>query len=155
MDQDPVTVEVIERFYEAFSQGDGDTMATCYHPDVHFSDPVFTDLNGPEVMKMWRALLSKSNGLDLKLTAPEANGKTGSAHWTARYKFSKTGREVVNEIDARFTFKDGLIIDHIDSFDFWKWSRQALGAPGLLLGWSPIVKKKVRAESAQLLASSD
>jgi len=148
-------VEVIERFYGAFSHGDSDTMATCYHADVHFSDPVFTDLNGPEVMKMWRTLLTRSDDLDIKLSSPAADGETGSAHWTARYTFSRTGRKVVNEIDAKFTFKDGLIIEHIDSFDFWKWSRQALGTPGLLLGWSPIVKKKVRAQSAQLLASGD
>ncbi|MDQ2623446.1 MAG: nuclear transport factor 2 family protein, partial [Actinomycetota bacterium] len=45
-------IEVIERFYGAFGRGDADTMATCYHPEVHFSDPVFTDLNGPEVMEM-------------------------------------------------------------------------------------------------------
>lgn len=155
MDQDPASVEVIERLYRGFSQGDGDTMATCYHPDIHFSDPVFTDLNGPEVMKMWRTLLSRSDDLELELTNPQSNGTTGSAHWTAHYTFSRTGRKVVNEVDASFTFRDGLIVEHIDSFDFWKWSRQALGAPGLLLGWSPMLKKKVRAQSALLLASSD
>ncbi|HTU13728.1 MAG TPA: nuclear transport factor 2 family protein [Solirubrobacterales bacterium] len=146
-------VETIERLYGGFGGGDPDAMAACYHPDVHFSDPVFPDLNGPEVMKMWRTLLSRSDDLELTLGEREADGDTGSAHWTARYTFSGTGRRVVNEIDARFLFQDGLIIDHRDSFDFWKWSRMALGAPGLLLGWSPMLKKKVRAQSAQLIAS--
>jgi len=147
-------VEVIERLYGAFSRGDGDTMATCYHPDVHFSDPVFPDLNGPEVMTMWRTLLTRSDDLEIILGEHSAAGDTGSAHWTGRYTFSSTGRKVVNEIDAKFRFEDGLIIDHHDTFDFWKWSRMALGTPGLLLGWSPVLKKKVRAQSAQLIASA-
>jgi ketosteroid isomerase-like protein len=155
MSDEPGQVEVIERLYGAFSRGDADTMATCYHPDVHFSDPVFTDLNGPEVMKMWRTLLTRSDDLEIVLGQHGAEGETGFAHWTARYTFSQTGREVVNEVDAEFRFRNGLIADHRDSFDFWKWSRMALGTPGLLLGWSPIVKNKVREQSRQLLASRD
>lgn len=146
--------ELIKKFYAAFGRGDADTMAACYHPEVHFSDPVFTDLNGPEVMKMWRTLLTRSDDLAVKLGAYTSEGNNGSARWTARYTFSGTGRHVVNEVDAALRFRDGLIVEHIDSFDFWKWSRQALGAPGLLLGWSPIVKKKVRAQSALLLAGN-
>mgnify|MGYP000423281271 CR=1 FL=1 len=43
---------------------------------------------------------------------------------------------------------DGLIIEHRDSFDFYRWSRQALGVPGLLLGWSSFLQNKVRAQAA-------
>ncbi|MBL8954530.1 MAG: hypothetical protein JNK82_27370, partial [Myxococcaceae bacterium] len=39
--------------------------------------------------------------------------------------------------------------EHTDSFDFGAWSRQALGPSGLLLGWSPLVKNKVRAQAAK------
>ena len=31
---------------------------------------------------------------------------------------------------------------------FRSWSRQALGTPGLLLGWSPFLRNKVRATAA-------
>ena len=55
---------------------------------------------------------------------------------------------------AAFRFEDGLIIDHRDSFDFWKWTRMALGVPGTLLGWSPIVQGKVRKQSKLLLAGA-
>ena len=41
----------------------------------------------------------------------------------------------------------GLIVQHRDSFDFWHWSRQALGAPGLLLGWTPFLRAKVQAQA--------
>ncbi|HPM68974.1 MAG TPA: nuclear transport factor 2 family protein, partial [Piscinibacter sp.] len=35
----------------------------------------------------------------------------------------------------------------------WTWSRQALGTPGLLLGWSGFLKDKVRAKAAGNLAA--
>jgi hypothetical protein len=55
---------------------------------------------------------------------------------------------VVNDIHAELRFnEDGLINDHRDNFDFWKWSRQALGPTGLLLGWNPIVRNKVRQQA--------
>jgi len=145
----------IESFYGSFAQGDTDGMERCYHPEVRFSDPAFPDLRGPEVMKMWRMLLSRADDLEIVLGEHSADGGTGAAHWTARYTFSRTGRFVTNEIDAAFRFDQGLIIEHNDSFDFWKWSRMALGAPGVFLGWSPMLKKKVRAQSAQMLAGAD
>ena len=56
---------------------------------------------------------------------------------------------VHNIIEAKFEFDQaGLITRHRDSFDFWRWARQALGAPGMLLGWSPFLRGKVRAQAA-------
>ncbi|MGB0347184.1 MAG: nuclear transport factor 2 family protein, partial [Balneolaceae bacterium] len=46
---------------------------------------------------------------------------------------------------------DGLIINHQDDFDFWRWSTQALGFPGLILGWSPFLKKKVQKQALDSL----
>ncbi|MBC7438095.1 MAG: nuclear transport factor 2 family protein, partial [Bdellovibrionales bacterium] len=45
----------------------------------------------------------------------------------------------------------GLIATHRDRFDFWAWSRQALGTPGLLLGWTPMLRNKVRTTAASNL----
>ena len=58
-----------------------------------------------------------------------------------------TGNTVVNDIQARFVLRDGKICEHHDSFDLWKWSRQALGFKGLLLGWTPLVSNAVRAQA--------
>ena len=56
---------------------------------------------------------------------------------------------VHNIIEAKFEFDDaGLVKRHRDSFDFWRWSRQALGAPGILLGWTPFLRGKVRTTAA-------
>ncbi|HSI59785.1 MAG TPA: nuclear transport factor 2 family protein, partial [Ideonella sp.] len=62
-----------------------------------------------------------------------------------------TGRPVHNQIEAQLQLANGLIVRHQDSFDFWRWSRQALGTPGWLLGWSPLLRGKVRATAAASL----
>ena len=56
-----------------------------------------------------------------------------------------------NKIDAVFAFRDGKIIRHVDSFDFWAWSRQALGALGLMLGWFGPLKAMIRKKAANSL----
>ncbi len=143
--------QLIERFYAAFDVGDGKAMAACYAPDVHFSDPVFPDLRGDRAGAMWRMLTEGPGDVQVELLEHEAGDTTGSAHWLAKYTFSETGRPVVNDIRATFTFKDGLIVEHHDDFDFYAWSRQALGPVGLLLGWTPLVKSTVRKKAAGLL----
>ena len=153
------TEQTLRRFYDAFARLDADTMAACYAPDASFRDEVF-DLHGArEIGGMWKMLCSatQAKGADVwKLTYRDvrADGSAGQAHWDAHYRFSATGRIVDNSIDARFTFTpDGLIAVHQDSFPFWTWARQALGTPGLLLGWSPMLKNKVRATAAANLAT--
>lgn len=143
---------LIESFYHAFQKGDAEAMAACYAPDVTFSDPVFQDLQGVAAGDMWRMLLSRSVDLKLVFDGVEADAQSGKAHWVATYTFSQTGRKVVNDIRANFSFKDGKIVRHIDHFDLWKWSRQALGTKGALLGWSPVVKGAIRKQAAKGLA---
>lgn len=137
----------IERFYAAFAQLDHATMMACYAPGATFEDEAFR-LAGPhQIGGMWRMLCEATRAKGMahwKLQASDITER--SAHWEAHYLFSATGRLVHNKIDATFEFDaQGLITRHRDRFDFWAWSRQALGMPGLLLGWSPFLRNKVRA----------
>ena len=132
----------IESFYAAFARLDGDTMQACYAPSAHFEDEVFT-LDGVRadrrhVAHAVRGDEGQARGrAHWKLDVSQVTDR--SAHWEAHYLFSATGRKVLNRIDAEFEFDaDGLIVRHRDRFDFWAWSRQALGLPGLLLGWTPL-----------------
>jgi ketosteroid isomerase-like protein len=136
--------ELIERFYAAFDRHDGDTMAACYTPDASFSDPVFPGLKGEEPGSMWRMLTARADDLKVRLIEREAGGESGSAHWLASYTFTQTGRHVDNDVHATFRFRDGMIAEHRDKFSFHRWARQALGPPGLLLGWTPVLKGSVR-----------
>jgi hypothetical protein len=139
---------LITKFYSAFANADAKTMSECYHPKVHFIDPAFGLLKGDQVSKMWEMLLSKSKGnLKIEFSNVKADYSTGSASWTAAYNFSKTNRKVINKIIAEFVFQDGLIIKHTDSFDVWKWSKQAFGTIGYLIGWTGFFQKKVQKQA--------
>ncbi len=140
---------LVARFYEGFARRDAEAMAACYHRNVEFSDPVFPDLKGTAASDMWRMLAARATDLAIRFEVKSADDRRGFAHWDADYTFGKTGRKVYNRIDAEFEFEDGLISRHRDRFDLWRWSRMALGTPGLLLGWSPIVRNKVRRQAAE------
>lgn len=142
---------LITKLYTAFSQRDGLAMASCYHPAATFSDPAFPDLKGPQCGAMWRMLTERATDLEIRFRDVRADDTSGSAHWEADYTFATTGRKVHNVIDAAFTFEDGLIKTHVDRFDFWTWSRMALGPTGLLLGWSGFLARKVQGTAAQQL----
>jgi ketosteroid isomerase-like protein len=144
----------IENFYNAFAQLDPDAMAECYATDATFDDEVFSLRGKREVTAMWRMLCEavRTQGAEvwrLEFGDVHARAAHGRAHWEAHYRFGGTGRLVHNSIDARFTFnRMGLIVQHRDRFDFWRWSRQALGLPGWLLGWSPPMRRLVRSKAA-------
>jgi SnoaL-like domain len=136
--------ELIEKFYSAFQQKDWKAMQECYHAEALFSDPVFQNLSCKETKAMWHMLIARGKDLNLTFHSMKADEQKGSCHWTATYSFSKTGRKVVNEIDASFEFKEGLIFRHTDRFDLWKWTRMALGVKGAILGWAPFMQTKIR-----------
>lgn len=142
----------ITTLYEAFRRKDGDAMAACYAPDARFSDPIFPDLDAREVGAMWRMFCARpGSDLSVEFRDVRADEQAGSAHWDASYTFPATGRKVVNHIEARFQLRDGLIVRHVDTFDLWRWTRMALGPAGLLLGWSPVLRRRIRARArAQL-----
>ena len=137
--------ETIESFYRAFGQRDYEQMAACYHPAIRFSDPVFPDLRGDDVRAMWHMLCEQGTDLHVAFTDVRTEGGRGSAHWTADYTYSPTGRSVHNSVEAAFEFADGLIVRHVDTFDLWRWTRMALGPGGILTGWTGFTQAKVRA----------
>jgi ketosteroid isomerase-like protein len=143
---------LIERFYAAFGECNGSAMTACYAPGAHFRDPAFGDLEGEEIGAMWRMLTGRATDLKIELHEHDADEESGSAHWIARYTFS-TGRPVVNDIHASFHFADGLIVDHVDEFDFRNWAKQALGPSGHLVALLPPLRSKARAKALDQLAA--
>ncbi|TGE20489.1 nuclear transport factor 2 family protein [Hymenobacter aquaticus] len=140
--------ELLHRFYQSFQRRDHAAMAACYHPDATFDDAAFS-LRGPDIGLMWRMLIERGKDMQLTYNHIRADDSQGQAVWDARYTFSKTRRPVHNHINARFTFRDGKILTHHDQFSFWRWSRQALGPIGWLLGWSAFLRQKVRKTAAE------
>lgn len=141
-------MSVAERFYDAFALGDWHTMGMLYAQHATFSDPVFPLLSTDEVRGMWHMLLSRAEdfSLNYKIDAESEDG--ARVIWVARYTFSATGRPVTNRIVTEMRFAAGRIVKQTDRFNFWRWSSQALGVRGLLLGWTPLVRDRVRAQAA-------
>lgn len=145
--------DLLQRFYAAFNDHDGDAMAACYAPAATFSDPVFVGLKDGEPGAMWQMLTARSADLTVELTSSEADDSVGSAHWVAHYTFAQTGRKVVNDVRSTFRFENGLIAEQTDEFSFHRWAGQALGLSGKLLGGTPIIRNAVRGKARAGLAA--
>lgn len=144
--------EVIEKFYTAFSEGDAETMISCYNDDVIFSDPAFGTLKGPNAKAMWKMLLgNKKSKSKVSFNNIQADNSSGSASWIANYNYGPKSRKVTNHVNAKFEFKNGKISKHTDDFNLWKWTQQAMGASGYLLGWSSFMKNKIQEETGKKL----
>ena len=136
--------QLLTSFYEAFQRKDYATMQACYADNAVFNDAVFQNLDAAHTRTMWEMLIRRGKDLELTFSDIEANDTTGSAAWTATYTFSQTKRKVVNHVKASFAFENGKISKHTDHFNFYNWSKQALGLSGLLLGWTGFLRKKVQ-----------
>ncbi len=137
-------IDLVNSFYEAFSNKDGHKMADMYADDATFEDSVFGYLTSMQTKAMWKMLTSRSQDLKISWSPPvEKNGLVETT-WTARYSFGPSKRKVVNIIEAKITIANGKITQHKDRFSFYRWSRQALGPVGWLLGWTPYLQAKVQ-----------
>lgn len=134
----------IVEFFRAFASHDPDSIVACYHPEAVFEDPVFGRLSRTELETMWRMLCERGKNSNVMLDRHSATAGAGNAQWTAVYTFGAAGRPVRNVVTSEFRFRDGKIVDQKDRFDLWRWTRMALGATGLLLGWTPLVQNSVR-----------
>ncbi len=145
--------ETINRFYQAFQKLDYATMQSCYHEEAVFSDPAFGLLDVNETRAMWEMLCKRAKEFSLVYgNIKMLDEEYTTCEWTATYLFSKNGRKIVNKITAHMKFKDGLIIEHTDAFDIYRWSQQALGLTGWLFGWSSYMRKKIQLQAKYALA---
>lgn len=139
--------KVIEQFYTAFKNHNAEEMVKLYHDDVEFQDAAFGILKGERAKNMWRMLIERGKDLELNFDHVRADENSGKANWDAYYTFSQTGNKVHNIIQAEFIFKDGLIYRHKDTFDLYKWSKQAFGFTGWLIGGTGFFKNKLNTEA--------
>lgn len=147
-------VAVARAFYDAFSRHDGESMAQMYDRDARFFDPVFRELDRESVQDMWRMLCRRSKDLRIEYqivsTDPEGTIKGTmegyvTVRWDAYYTFKKTGRKVHNIVTSRLLIKNGKIFSQDDDFDLYRWTRQAFGILGVIVGWTPMFHNKVHA----------
>ena len=142
--------KLVQRFYSAFQRLDYKTMQDCYDASASFTDPAFGTLFGNDVKDMWEMLSKSAKNFSLTFTPPRSlDEQTVECHWVANYIFSKTGNPVENRIRAILKIQNEKIMEHVDEFDFWRWSRQALGISGTLMGWTHFFHRKVTLSARQ------
>lgn len=142
---------ILDGFYDAFSRKDHETMRTYYAPEATFEDPAFKLDSGARAADMWEMLCKRGADLGLDYEVLSVDDDGGQVKWDAHYTFSQTGNKVHNIIVATIKLRDGKIVEHRDDFDFWRWSSQALGLPGKVLGWSGFLRDKVRQKAGKQL----
>jgi len=144
--------QLIAKFYTAFQQLDFNTMNSCYSDEIVFFDPAFDLLKGDEVKYMWEMLCTNASNFSLSydnITALDHEYYT--CNWVATYTFSTTGRRVVNVVKAHMKIIDGKITEHSDAFSLHKWSSQALGFAGQLLGWNSFFQRRIKNKARKRL----
>jgi hypothetical protein len=145
----------LDRFFAALARLDSVTLKSCYSDDARFEDELFSLHGSHAVGGMWRMLCEnvRHRGRmvwQLDVQDISTQGGLGSARWEAQYLYQD--RPVHNIVSSDFSFDGlGLIRRHRDHFDFWSWSRQALGWRGNLAGWTPYMRKRTRREAAARL----
>ena len=136
---------LIEKFFTAFQKLDYVTMNDCYSDDIAFYDPMFELLRGAEAKSMWQMLCTNAKSFSLAFDSIKSlEDGYYTCNWRASYIFSKTGRPVVNQIKAHIKIENGLITEHSDAWSLHKWSQQALGFSGWLLGWNSFFRRKLQ-----------
>lgn len=146
-------METLQKFSQHLSNLDADALVQLYHNDVIFEDPAFGRIKGERVKDMWRLLLGRKveTKLEINVIDVQSDGLTGTASWEAKYLFNVTGRKVHNKITSTFELMDGLIIKQDDKFDLYKWSKQAMGMTGTIVGWTKFFQHNLQGKTEYML----
>lgn len=124
-------------------------------PSFTFSDPAFPSLDAAHAKGMFAMFVTNKDTnkmqVEYKDVKKGANDLTYTATYTVQYLFA--GRPVLNTIKTTLTISPttNLLASQVDEFPFWAWSRQALGLPGLFLGWSGYLQNQVQTNAGAKL----
>jgi hypothetical protein len=137
--------QLIERVYAGIANHDLTAISECYHEDARFRDIAFECQGRARIHQMWH-LVCHSGRPAVSGTSFDANDRSGSGKWHAEYWIDRTdddpGRFVVNDLRSTFTFRDGLILEHHDRCNWFKWANQAFPFPKNVAAYVPAVRKK-------------
>lgn len=153
MQANPTTAQALERFFDAMQRCDTEALRTSYHPALRFDDPLISTTSVGDRLD-WCGMLWSPRDADgqriwqLELEEVRTRGALATARWNLRYRYTPTKRLIDQALHSHFSFDaDGRITTQRDSFDFWRWSRQAHGLLGLLLGWTPLMWDQAREQA--------
>ncbi len=156
---EPLLIEaqaLVQRYFTAFAALDAAAMNDCLHPEISYTDPLFPNLRRQQVAAMWRMRLAvmalHRKDMSLSWTVVFCEERKAQVFWEANSRHAG-GRRIRHKALATLAFWDGRIVRHVDGYNFWHWSRQALGITGALLGWHKGYRLAVQAAALRQLTS--
>jgi ketosteroid isomerase-like protein len=131
--------EVLTRLFTALDRHDHEAMAACYAENATFRDIAFTLEGRKRIHAMWHMICD--GDIKTKFKIEEVDDRTAFVTVVDDYTFRAKGRKVHNEIQSRFRFRDGSIVEQQDSCDSRKWASMAIGGlGGFLAGRIPLLR---------------
>jgi ketosteroid isomerase-like protein len=148
--------QLVKRFGDAATTGDGKALAACFTPDGTYFDYIYGPHTGREsIADMLENLFHRDAAeYDWTFFDPITDGKIGYAHSLSTF-VSKipafAGKEVVIDGISRFVLKDGLIAEYHESVNGGVAQAQ-LGVPPermakVMARWSANFRKRPDVES--------
>jgi hypothetical protein len=133
---------LVERFFNAFGNGDWRTMARCYHDKASFTDPIFPDLRGEQIVYYWHQWFKENEGIKLNYSQLFADERKAQVQWNVRYTYQ--GRAVKHDATSTLAIWDDQIVRHVDEFALGGYLRQREGLLTGLLSGIPLVHQRVQ-----------
>ena len=141
----------IHRFFTAYQNKEYTTMQNCYSKDAVYNSPIYGLINAEHVKAMWEMICKTNEEESLHFEKIELlDHEYTTCDWSLAYYY--TNRRINNKIKSYLRLENGLIIEHTDAFDLYKWSRMAFGLTGLLIGWSKFFQKKIQKSTRNKLS---
>ena len=141
----------IHRFFTAYQNKEYTTMQNCYSEDAVYNNPIY-GLNDTEHVKaMWEMICKTNKEESLHFENIELlDHEYATCDWSLVYYY--TNRRINNKIKSYLRLENGLIIEHTDAFDLYKWTRMAFGLTGSLIGWSNFFQKRIQKSTRKKLS---
>lgn len=137
--------EIVARFYTAFSKLNAAEMLDCYEADILYNDPIFGLLQADKVHAMWQMICNNASNMSCNFgNIQQVDDEYITCNWKTSYFFKPLNKRVVYDAKAYMKIVNGKITEHSDGYRLSTWIRKTYGFPGMLLGWSGFMQKKVQ-----------
>ena len=137
---------VLDQFFSAVALGEAAMAGRFYADDARIDLPPIglRDLPARDARRLWQVLLSDARDLHVQYAVMRADDHGGEVAWIARYTWPPTGRLVTQRLRGQYEFRAGRIVWQSEGFSLWDCARMALGSRGLLGGWNPLLRARLR-----------
>ena len=140
--------QLIDSFFNAFSQRDYNTMKSLAKSTLVYYDPLYGYLNDGDVFLMWE---SRYGQKDFSLTYTCIKDE-GDGYFTVKIEvvyFNK--KTITQQIKAFIRVENDLISECSHAFSVHQLCKQEYGLLGHLLGWNRLIQQRIKNDARREL----